>query len=127
MARPASPMDLGGSSGRLNSSPRSQASNLTFALQGAGVPQNTPYIATSSSGEGSRLGLGTHRESLSSGIGTHYGLGARPIQMKDRQRRESNTGSLVNGLSWGGLSVGSWIRDEYVFFLCSVWSSSALM
>jgi transcription factor SFP1 len=33
--------------------------------------------------------------------------------MKDRPRRESNAmNSLVNGLSWGGVSVGSWIRDE---------------
>jgi transcription factor SFP1 len=45
--------------------------------------------------------------------GSFYGSGARPISMKDRPRRESNTmNSLVNGLSWGGVSVGSWIRDE---------------
>lgn len=33
---------------------------------------------------------------------------------RNQQRRESLAGSLVGGMSWGGVSVGSWIRDEYV-------------
>lgn len=43
---------------------------------------------------------------------------AKPISMNNsrnldpRQRRESLAGSLVGGMSWGGVSVGSWIRDE---------------
>lgn len=48
--------------------------------------------------------------------------GAKPISMKipnnkdgnNRSRRESLAGSLVGGMSWGGLSVGSWVRDEIV-------------
>lgn len=42
--------------------------------------------------------------------------GARPISMKgrpmDKNRRESLAQSLGMGMSWGGASVGSWIRDE---------------
>lgn len=43
--------------------------------------------------------------------GSSY-FGARPISVGQKQRRESNTGSYVAGMSWGGMSVGSFIRDE---------------
>ena len=43
-------------------------------------------------------------------------LGARSIPFREGQRRGSNTnglsGSLVQGMSWGGISVGSFIRDD---------------
>lgn len=62
-----------------------------------------------------------HRESLNGGMagsGSYYGSGAQPISMntsnRERPRRESVAGSMVGGMSWGGVSVGSWIRDEYV-------------
>lgn len=32
---------------------------------------------------------------------------------RERPRRESLAGSMVTGMSWGGTSVSSWIRDEY--------------
>ncbi len=40
--------------------------------------------------------------------------GARSIPSKDGYRSDGNalSGSLMNGMSWGGISVGSFIRDE---------------
>ena len=59
-------------------------------------------------GSGYKFG---HRDSVSA---------AQPISMQsasnqNKPRRESLAGSMVTGMSWGGASVGSWIRDEYVF------------
>ncbi|KAI9714576.1 MAG: hypothetical protein M1812_006381 [Candelaria pacifica] len=33
---------------------------------------------------------------------------------RERPRRESIANSLVGGMSWGGVSVGSWIRDDII-------------
>jgi transcription factor SFP1 len=61
-----------------------------------------------------RPGMGERNPSISMLGSSFYGNGARPISMKDRPRRESNNGmgSFAGGMSWGGVSVGSWIRDE---------------
>ncbi|KAK0278793.1 Transcriptional regulator of ribosomal biogenesis proteins [Friedmanniomyces endolithicus] len=42
--------------------------------------------------------------------------GARSIPSKDGYRSDGNalSGSLMNGMSWGGISVGSFIRDDFV-------------
>lgn len=117
MAQAASPIDI--APPRFNSqSPQNQPSNLTFALQNAGVGRdvgNTPNHPTMDENFLShRPSIGGRHGSISNALGSSfYGNGAKPISMKDRPRRESNTmGSFANGMSWGGVSVGSWIRDE---------------
>ncbi|KAL1624642.1 Transcriptional regulator of ribosomal biogenesis proteins [Neofusicoccum ribis] len=113
MAALDGPVDI--STVRQNStSPRNQTSTLSAALQGAAAqPIATPTSAPRSGNEG-RLSVGGRQDSISH-VGSYYGTGARPISMKDRPRRESTTaGSLLNGMSWGGVSVGSWIRDDIV-------------
>lgn len=102
-------------------SPRNQTSNLTFALQeaqAAGQPatesySRQPLVAP----DAGRLGVnaGGRQGSMSNIFGSSYynGTGAKPISVKDRNRRESNTaGSFMNGMSWGNNSVGSWIQTE---------------
>ena len=104
-------------------SPRnSQTSNLTSALHattGNGPPSST---AMNMNGGKSRPYNFARPESENGNVpfSTQYGSGAQPIAMngssRERPRRESLGGSLVGGMSWGGVSVGSWIRDEYVPF-----------
>jgi transcription factor SFP1 len=118
MASSALPIDIS-LPPRLNSqSPRNQTSNLTFALQEAAatgqhaseIPNSGQLVAP----ESGRLSVSGRHDSISNAFGTsYYGSGARPISVKERQRRESNTGgSFMGGMSWGGISVGSWVRDE---------------
>jgi transcription factor SFP1 len=119
MAQAASPIDI--TPPRFNSqSPQNQASNLTFALREAEA-NPIPASATPTQSHAAvtdfldhRPSLGGRHGSMSNGLGSSfYGSGARPISMKDRPRRESNTmGSFAGGMSWGGVSVGSWIRDD---------------
>ncbi|KAL8761009.1 MAG: hypothetical protein Q9184_002822 [Pyrenodesmia sp. 2 TL-2023] len=102
------------------SSRRHQTSNLTSALQSTTGNETRPTPAMSiGSGKGSHNGY-AHRDSLSAGMaasGSHHGSGAQPISMsnanRERPRRESLAGSMVSGMSWGGVSVASWVRDEY--------------
>lgn len=67
-------------------------------------------VAGQSRGLGSGYGAGMS--------GSQLGSGAQPISVnassRQKPRRESLAGSMVTGMSWGGNSVGSWIRDEYV-------------
>ncbi|KAI9806518.1 MAG: Transcriptional regulator of ribosomal biogenesis proteins [Piccolia ochrophora] len=127
MAGPASPIDITTPTRHTSSSPAShnKTSNLTSALQGAAAhdagSNGAMNIGSSSNnGYGMSSGAGRH-ESLSgamSGFGSQWGGEARPISMKnpnrDKPRRESVAGSVVGGMSWGGVSVGSWIRDDII-------------
>ena len=125
MGGPASPIDIATPTRHASSSPASQnkTSNLTSALQGAtfdpvsaGGAMNIGQSGSNGFDAGS--GAGRHDSfSGASGFGSQWGgAGAKPISMKnanrEKPRRESVAGSLVGGMSWGGVSVGSWIRDE---------------
>ncbi|KAL8657286.1 MAG: hypothetical protein Q9226_002074 [Calogaya cf. arnoldii] len=99
---------------------RHQTSNLTSALQSTSGNETRPTPAMNiGNGKGPHSSFG-HRDSLSSGLGasgSHHASGTHPISMssanRERPRRESLAGSMVSGMSWGGISVGSWVRDEY--------------
>ena len=99
-----------------SSSPGNRKSNLTFGLQQAGGFIDVQASAGSSGkGEGMRgLSFGRNDSVPMSFNNSFNTSGARPISVKDRARRESNSGSYMTGISWGGVSVGSLIRDEYV-------------
>ncbi|KAI4167746.1 MAG: hypothetical protein LQ348_007604 [Seirophora lacunosa] len=107
------------------SSRRHLTSNLTSALQSTSANETRPTPAISISNSRASQSGPARRDSLSSVMAvsaSQYGSGARPISMnnanRDRPRRESLAGSMVSGMSWGGVSVDSWIRDEYVIPPC---------
>lgn len=119
MAQAASPIDITTPPRFGSNSPHNQTSNLTSALREAAASRDlsaTPnqHAASSTDFRDGRLSISGRHDSISNGLGSSfYGSGARPISMKDRPRRESNNmGSFAGGMSWGGVSVGSWIRDE---------------
>lgn len=99
-----------------STSPRgNQPSHLTAALKRS---------QTSEKAADNTLSMDGHRPSLAlpeSSDMSRFENGARPISMKGRpiqkDRRESLAQSIGMGMSWGGASVGSWIRDEYVLGL----------
>jgi transcription factor SFP1 len=94
-----------------NSPPRNQQSNLTSQLRQPqhdndldmdGIPNNEPK---------------GRQESVSMLSTTPYGAKSIPVRDGMGFRRESHvglSGSLMGGMSWGGLSMGSFVRDEYV-------------
>ncbi|CAI7624664.1 hypothetical protein N7533_005927 [Penicillium manginii] len=114
----AAPIDIATRNSTSVSPPGQQASNLTSALQKAGTGERTGSISHHPSG-----GLGVFKapppRKDSIGAATaQWGNGTKPISMsgsnRDKGRRESLAGSLVGGMSWGGVSVGSWIRDDII-------------
>lgn len=119
MAQTAAPIDIQTPSRYNSHSPPNQTSNLTSALReaeaqpelGATPNQLNPNAFDFMNG---RPSIGERHPSISMLGSSFYGnSAARPISMKDRPRRESNNmGSFAGGVSWGGVSVGSWIRDD---------------
>jgi transcription factor SFP1 len=115
----ASPIDIQTPPRYGSNSPQNQTSNLTSALRQAEAQPDmatTPGLLNPSNFDfnNPRPAMGERHPSISMLGSSFYGnSAARPITMKDRGRREStNMGSFAGGMSWGGHSVGSWIRDE---------------
>lgn len=90
---------------------KSPQSNLTSQLQ-QNQRQTVPAQEDGSNAAASEQSRG-RQESVSNFLSSTP-FGARSIPGKDRGRRESNgmSGSLMGGMSWGGISMGSFIRDE---------------
>ena len=92
-------------------------SNLTSALQhtsGNEIRQSELMVGHGTN----KMGSSRHDSISMSGLTPqYYSSGAVPISMnnagRQQQRRESNAaGSMMGGMSWGGVSMSSWIRDE---------------
>lgn len=101
------------------SPPGQQASNLTSALQSAaGKVERSGSIAQASGFGMSMFKQPPAPRKDSIGTGAQWGNGSKPISVsgsnRNQGRRESLAGSLVGGMSWGGVSVGSWIRDDII-------------
>jgi transcription factor SFP1 len=116
MEGPNSPIDISSRQTSV-SPPGQQASNLTSALQRAGMGERLGSIAnfTGPSTAAFKANL-VRKDSIGASM-AQWGNGTKPITVagsnREKPRRESLAGSLVGGMSWGGVSVGSWIRDEY--------------
>ena len=111
MGSRTTPIDIASSS-RAASPRTGQTSNLTSALQSTSGNEARPTTAMDVSGTLFKgfAGFGGATP------GSQHG-GAQPISMnvsnREKPRRESLASSMRTGMSWGGNSVGSWIRDEY--------------
>ena len=118
MAGAAAPINI--SARHASTSPRGhQASNLTSALQktdsGDKRAQDVAEVDKANHSDINR------RPSTGEGL-SHLENGGRPINgaSGDKLRRESIAQSMNTGMSWGGISVGSWIRDECVISTSSL-------
>ena len=118
MAGRSSPINIATQSRNVPASPRhQQVSNLTYALQSTTGNELRPTSAMNTSNGTKQYSNGRYDSTGAMlALGPHYGSGAQPISMSNsnrgQPRRESIAGSLAGGMSWGGVSVGSWIRDE---------------
>ncbi|KIX07918.1 uncharacterized protein Z518_02572 [Rhinocladiella mackenziei CBS 650.93] len=113
MASVANPLDI--SVRQTSTSPRgNQPSNLTSALQRSDSEEKR--MMANQAPETTLTRPIPQMPSNVSDDFTRFEHGARPISMKgmanDKARRESIAQSLGTGMSWGGISAGSWIRDD---------------
>ncbi|OJJ45611.1 hypothetical protein ASPZODRAFT_118598 [Penicilliopsis zonata CBS 506.65] len=117
MTSSATPIDLSTRNTSV-SPPGQQASNLTSALQRAGPGERAGSVSHPNGIGLSMFKAPPPRKDSISAATAQWGNGTKPISVsgsnRDKQRRESLAGSLVGGMSWGGISVGSWIRDDII-------------
>lgn len=111
MAGHAGPVNL--ATRQSSTSPRgNQPSSLTSALQRNTSGEGTHFDGTAM--DPTRFETQQFHDPTSDVA--RFEAGARPISVKgknnDKMRRESLAQSMGTGMSWGGISVGSWIRDE---------------
>lgn len=110
MPGPASPINIA-TSRQSSNSPRNQQSNLTSQLQ-------NPKIDVQHDSSGDQVAAIDAQQERQDSVGMlgTTPFGARSIPNRDGQRRSSNSnglsGSVMNGMSWGGISMGSYFRDD---------------
>ncbi|TVY78275.1 Transcription factor SFP1 [Lachnellula suecica] len=107
-----SPIDIATPTRNSSSSPSSQGQKPTTSANFHETDSRTSAMMSGTAFDSS-MGMGRSRQDSFAG--------AKPISMNNpnrnaegRMRRESLAGSLVQGMSWGGVSVGSWIRDDII-------------
>jgi transcription factor SFP1 len=96
-----------------SSSPRNQQSNLTSQLQQPTIDVRSSTPTTEEVAAEAQNQADKSKQDSTSMFGTTP-YGARQIPIANGQRRDNAgmSGSLVGGMSWGGISMGSFIRDE---------------
>jgi len=102
MAPSSAPIEISRSS-----PPGSNKSNLTSQLEAVSSDQyqNHPRLFSNGGGNGLQPDSYSYSNSFSK---------SRPINMNGKSSRKPSqqAGSFMGGMSWGGMSVGSFIRDE---------------
>lgn len=108
MPSSSSPIEIA-TSRQNSSSPRNQTSNLTSALQQETSQRNGSMAAPPVNGHSDMKG---RQESVSMLGTTPYGARQIPAAGGRRESSYNLSNSLVGGMSWGGISMGSFIKDE---------------
>ncbi|WEW54813.1 Transcriptional regulator of ribosomal biogenesis proteins [Emydomyces testavorans] len=118
MENSSSPINISSSRQTSISPSGYQASNLTSALQRAATMDRPDLIPAWNGASPTAIKTNGARKDSFSATMAQYSNGTKPITVagsnREKPRRESLAGSLVGGMSWGGVSVGSWIRDDII-------------